>query len=355
MLDIIKQLLDKDLVTEDTRAEIQEAWDQKLLEVKEEAKTEVREEFAKRYEHDKSVMVEAMDRLVNESLKKEIAEFVEDRKQLAAQRVMYKKGVKPHMEMLQKFITKQLANEMAELQQDRKQMAEQIKTLESFVTSSLAKELNEFETDKRSVVETRVKLVKEAKEKFAEIRNAFIKKASKIVEQVVSENITKEMTQFKEDIKTARENNFGRKIFEAYASEYLSSYLNETSEVRKMQKQLAEAQAQISEKSKLYESTKIEKDKIEARHRRDKVLNEMLQPLSGDKKEVMSNLLETVQTDNLKTAFNKYLPHVMKDARKSSIISESKTESTGNKPQATAQARQQDEDVINIRKLAGIK
>lgn len=93
MLDIIKQLLDKDLVTEDTRAEIQEAWDSKISEVKEEAKTEVREEFAKRYEHDKSVMVEAMDRLVNESLKKEVSEFVEDRKQLAAQRVMYKRAL----------------------------------------------------------------------------------------------------------------------------------------------------------------------------------------------------------------------------------------------------------------------
>ena len=172
---------------------------------------------------------------------------------------------------------------------------------------------------------------------------------------MVSENITKEMTQFKEDIKTARENNFGRKIFEAYASEYLTSYLNETSEVRKMQKQLAEAQAQIDEKSKLYESTRIEKDKIESRHRRDKILNEMLQPLSGDKKEVMSNLLETVQTDNLKTAFNKYLPHVMKDARKSTIISESKTETTGDKPKASTQAKQTDEDVVNIRKLAGIK
>ena len=68
MLDIIKQLLDKDLVTEDTRAEIQEAWDSKISEVKEEAKTEVREEFAKRYEHDKSVMVEAMDPLVNVSI-----------------------------------------------------------------------------------------------------------------------------------------------------------------------------------------------------------------------------------------------------------------------------------------------
>ena len=353
MLDVIKQLLDKDLVNEETRAEIQEAWDQKLSEVKEEAKTEVREEFAQRYEHDKSVMVEAMDRLTNEALKKEIAEFVEDRKQLAAQRVMYKRGVKPHMEMLQKFITKQLAKEMTELQNDRKSAAEQIKTLEAFVTKSLAKELNEFESDKKSVVETRVKLVKEAKEKFAEIRNAFIKKASKIVEQVVSENITKEMTQFKDDIKVARENNFGRKIFEAYTSEYLTSYLHETSEIRKLQSKLNEAEGKISETSKLLESEKIQKSKIENRHKRDRVLNEMLQPLSGDKKDVMSNLLETVQTDNLKTAFNKYLPHVMKDTKKASIISESRTESTGDK-KAKPQAKEQDEDVVDIRKLAGI-
>ena len=353
MLDVIKQLLDKDLVNEETRASIEEAWESKLAEVKEEAKTEVREEFAKRYEHDKSVIVEAMDRLTNEALKKEIAEFVEDRKQLAAQRVMYKRGVKPHMEMLQKFITKQLAKEMTELQNDRKSAAQQIKTLEAFVTKSLAKELNEFESDKKSVVETRVKLVKEAKEKFAEIRNAFIKKASKIVEQVVSENITKEMTQFKDDIKVARENNFGRKIFEAYTSEYLTSYLHETSEIRKLQSKLAEAESKISETSKLLESEKIQKSKIENRHKRDRVLNEMLQPLSGDKKDVMSNLLETVQTDNLKTAFNKYLPHVMKDAKKASIISESRTESTGDK-KAKPQAKEQDEDVISIRKLAGI-
>ena len=345
MLDVIKQLLDKDLVTEETRQSIEEAWEQKLAEVKETAKTEVREEFAKRYEHDKSVMVEAMDRLTNEALKKEIAEFVEDRKQLAAQRVMYKRGIKPHMEMLQKFITKQLANEMAELHKDRTEAAEQIKTLETFVTSTLAKELNEFESDKRSVVETRVKLVKEAKEKFAEIRNAFIKKASKIVEQVVSENITKEMTQFKDDIKVARENNFGRKIFEAYTSEYLTSYLHETSEIRKLQSKLDEAE--------LLESEKIAKSKIENRHRRDKVLNEMLTPLSGDKKDVMSNLLETVQTDNLKTAFNKYLPHVMKDTKKASIISESRTEKTGDK-EAKPQAKETDADIIDVRKLAGI-
>ena len=111
MLDVIKQLLDKDLVTEDTRVAIEEAWESKLAEVKEEAKTEVREEFAKRYEHDKSQMVEAMDRMMTEGLQKEIAEFVEDRKQLAAERVNYKTSIAPHKEMLTKFVKESLAKE----------------------------------------------------------------------------------------------------------------------------------------------------------------------------------------------------------------------------------------------------
>ena len=42
------------------------------------------------------------------------------------------------------------------------------------------------------------------------------------------------------------------------------------------------------------------------------------------------------------------------DKYDTSIISESKPETTGNKPKPTTQANEPDEDVINIRKLAGI-
>ena len=75
MLDAIKPLLDSDLVNEDTKQEIQEAWEAKLSETKEEVRAELREEFARRYEHDKSVMVEALDRMVTENLTKELEEF----------------------------------------------------------------------------------------------------------------------------------------------------------------------------------------------------------------------------------------------------------------------------------------
>ena len=59
MLDAIKPLLDSDLINEETRTQIAEAWESKLTETKEKVRAELREEFAQRYEHDKSVMVEA--------------------------------------------------------------------------------------------------------------------------------------------------------------------------------------------------------------------------------------------------------------------------------------------------------
>ena len=45
---------------------------------------------------------------------------------------------------------------------------------------------------------------------------------------------------FRDDITAARENDFGRRIFESFANEYRSSYLNENSAVKDLQKEIAE-------------------------------------------------------------------------------------------------------------------
>ena len=83
MLEVIKPLLDSDLVNEQTRNEIQEAWDAKLNEVREEVRAELREEFAGRYEHDKQTMVEAIDKMVTEKLSEELDQLVAEKKQHA--------------------------------------------------------------------------------------------------------------------------------------------------------------------------------------------------------------------------------------------------------------------------------
>ena len=83
MLDAIKPLLDSDLINEETRTQIEEAWESKLTETKEQVRAELREEFAQRYEHDKSVMVEALDRMVTDNLTAELTEFAEEKKALS--------------------------------------------------------------------------------------------------------------------------------------------------------------------------------------------------------------------------------------------------------------------------------
>ena len=75
MFDAIKPLLESGLINEEIGQELNEAWDSKLVEAREQVRTELREEFAIRYEHDRIVMVEALDKMVTEGLSSEIVEF----------------------------------------------------------------------------------------------------------------------------------------------------------------------------------------------------------------------------------------------------------------------------------------
>jgi len=61
MAEALKELLESDLLDENTKASIQEAWEKNLVEAREAVAVELREEFATRYENDKNQLVEAMD------------------------------------------------------------------------------------------------------------------------------------------------------------------------------------------------------------------------------------------------------------------------------------------------------
>jgi len=90
MIDAISKLVESGAISEDVQKSISEAWDSKVKENRESVSAELREEFAKRYEHDKGVMVESLDKMIKEGLAKEIAEFKEDKELLAKERVNYK-------------------------------------------------------------------------------------------------------------------------------------------------------------------------------------------------------------------------------------------------------------------------
>jgi hypothetical protein len=90
MFDAIKPLLDSGIINEETRTAINEAWEAKLVEARDAIRAELREEMASRYTHDKQVMVEALDKMVTESLAAEIQEFASEKKAVVEDRVRVK-------------------------------------------------------------------------------------------------------------------------------------------------------------------------------------------------------------------------------------------------------------------------
>ena len=56
MLDALKSLFESNVISEQMRSELQEAWDAKVKENRIAATVELREEFAKKYEHVKCIM-----------------------------------------------------------------------------------------------------------------------------------------------------------------------------------------------------------------------------------------------------------------------------------------------------------
>jgi len=363
MIDALKTLFENDVVSEDIRAQIEEAWNAKIQENRLAVTAELREEFAQKYEHDKATMVEAIDAMVSEKLTAEVAEFVEDRAQLAEAKAKYAVAQRENADLLKGFVMEQLGKEINELHEDQVRMAENFAKLEEFVVEALAKEIAEFDIDKKDLAETKVRLIREGKEHINKVKAKFIERSAKMVSETVQNTLKNEITALKEDIDTARQNDFGRKLFEAFASEYTNSYLNEKSETAKLLKvvdvkdqQLAEAKAAADEAKALAESKEAEKMQLIESAERNKIMNELVGPLGKDQREIMTDLLESVQTKKLRESFDKYLPAVIDGktpAKQKAPLTEGK-EVTGNRENTNVSSKADDNNVVDIKRLAGI-
>ena len=395
----LEELLENDVLGPEVKTALQEAFDAKIKQ----SEAKLQEDYAARYANDKHQLVEAMDNMLNDTIRSELEEFAEDRAALIAQKTKLSKEtlaakriaeakVAKHTKLLNAFISKQLKEEVSEFVSDRKTLESQrrkmareveairesakkstqnrISKLEGFVVKKLSEEIAEFETDKKALIEQRAKLAAEGKKKINETKAAFVQKATSTLDKTLNEVIRNELVQWRDDIKVARENNFGRRIFEAVASEYMASYLSEGSQVKKLQRQLAESQSriveakkQINEKQKLVESAAAQIKKANDRVQRNDIMKEMLAPLNRDKKAIMEEMLQDIKTSNLKEAFNRYLPTVMNGEATGAIrqkLSENATKNsvafTGDRPNKLSEAVRDEgsNDMNKILYLAGI-
>jgi methionine synthase I (cobalamin-dependent) len=364
MLDFVKKLFEDNVISEELKSEIESAWQGRIEENREQVTAQLREEFAQKYEHDKSALVEAVESMLADRLSAELSELAEDRQGLIEARARYTEKMTQDSQAMESFVMNNLRKEIAELHEDRQKVAANVAQLESFIVDALAKEIAEFHSDKKDLAETKVKLVRESKAKFEQVKKDFIARSAQVVSETVSKGLKSEMNQLREDIESARRNDFGRRIFESFASEFAASHLNEKSETAKLLKvveqktqELEEAAKIVAETQKLVESRESELRIAKDQMTRKEVMSELLGPLGGDKRTVMKELLESVQTDKLRTAYDKYLPSVMNGG--STPVRKALTEGkeiTGDKQQAQTQSgEEKTAEIFDIRRLAGLK
>ena len=365
MFDAIKPLLESGLINEDIGAQLNEAWEVKLDEARQQVRAELHEEFAQRYEHDRIVMVEALDKMVTDSLSEEIEEFRSEKAAMNEDRVQGQLKLRESATKFNNFMVTKLAEEIKELRSDRIVAKESQQKLEQFIVHALAREIKEFAQDKQAVVEAKVKLVAEGRKQLERLKARFVSESAKKLSVAVAGQLKGEMSQLKEDIKVAKENNFGRRIFESFASEFSVTHLSEKQETRKLmsalankEAQLAESQKEIDNTKKLVESKEREVRIIKESNLRQKTMNDLLSTLNEEKASVMQNLLESVQTPRLQHAFDKYLPAVLNTGatkKPKAPLSESVQVLTGDKQTVKQEVdMEQRDNVIDIKRLAGL-
>ena len=400
MKDALTELLESELLGEDVKTALQEAFDNKIKQTE----TELQETYAARYQHDKAVLVEAMNTMLTEAVQKEVQDFHKDKQSLSEQRVkltretlrnkkIYETKLRKQTAILNEFVVRQLKKEVADFRTDRNQlvmerknmtkklhvmestqktqMSDQIAKLETFVLQQLSEELTAFESEKAALVEQRVKMLAEGREKIRESQASFVKRATQTLDKTLNEVIRTELSQWRSDIRAARENNFGRRIFEAVAAEYMASYLSESSEIKKLEKQLQESRneikkvkQQVLEKTQLVESVKRSELQAKDRARRIEIMTELTAPLAREKKTIMVEMLQNTKTGDLKEAFNRYLPAVVNGPATNTGPRElienvqTRTVATGNRSKRLVESSAEDQSIQNdlaeILHLAGL-
>lgn len=201
MEELLNKIFQSEVLTEDSKKELKDAFTQALEEAKTEARTQAeiqaKAEIAEQFIADKEALVEAIDTKIEEALANELAELEDDILRFRDQEVEY-------------------ANKL---------------------------------------VEARTELAGVVKQDMAELVEA--------LDQFLEARLTAEVKELKEDIEEQKKLQFGQKIFESFAREFKQKFLNEDETVLALDEaktQLGDAQTKLSEAHKELKSIKREKE-----------------------------------------------------------------------------------------------
>ena len=292
-------------------------------------------------------MDEILQKLLNSELLSEEAR-AEISTQWTASVEQYKTTVREEVTLtVRGEIAEQWANERDSL----------IENVETFVAKKLEEEIEELRHD----IERFRDLEAEYAEKIVEEKHAMAETLSEELDQLVDKmdaffdlRLSEEFKELREDLEVVKQNEFGRKIFEAFATEFNGSYIDEDS----IQSKLQAAVAKLDDA----QSTIAQLEESQSKMVRESKLEKILAPLQGKKREQMSFVLQNVETSRLEEAYNHFIGRVLKEEQAPAVRQEADAKSqskltesvvvTGEDP-APAKTVASDK-FSQLRKLAGM-
>lgn len=240
-----------------------------------------------------------------------------------------------------------------------------VENVEAFVAKKLEEEVAELKAD----IDRFRDLEAEFAEKIVEEKHSMAAKLSADLDQLIDKmdaffeiRLEEEFKELREDLEVVKQNDFGRRIFEAFVSEFNKSYVDEES----VQTQLVKAIAKVEEAAKTIKSLEEANTKMV----REAKLEKILAPLQGKKREQMAFVLANVETARLEESYNYFIGRVLKEDAAPAATAPAKPEAdkpivtesvtsvvTGDEsvetPAKQAEPAKQDK-YLQLKKLAGI-
>lgn len=290
MDEILKKLLQSELLSEETKAEISEQWTTSVesfkTQVREEVSADVRLELGKQWISEREELVNKVDSFITEALEREVSELKDD--------------IEGYRDLQVEYAEK--------LVEEKQKIAE-----------GVAQELDEL-VDKIDA--------------FFEVR------------------LTAEIDELREDLDIVKQNEFGRKIYEAFASTY-SQVADEDS----VQNQLVVAEAKLADVETQLKSLSEERNKMVREAKMDQVLSS----LTGTKREQMAMVLRNVETSKLEESYKSFIGRILKEEKAPvAALNEGKIEKkttvvTGEPTVTGVPANPVNEALTEFRRIAGLK
>lgn len=307
----LDKFLNESSLSDEAKKLIQEAWNEEKANVA----AEMREEMKGRYQEDLARLTEGLDKMMTVVISEQMSDVYTEKHKLVEDRVKLRKTLGNFSD----FANTVLAEEVKSMRQERKHINESLNKFMGFSNHILAEELKDFHDEKRQLVESRVKLIAEGSKQILEARTNFIKRTAESAANYIAETTEKNLSVLKSELVEAKQNMFGRKIFEAFANEFYSKQYNESTILRELNESIKSKENEaISSKLALQEAQNkaISAERkiriMEDKHTRNTIIAELSKPLTVQQKQIMESLLAATPTEKLKEDFNKYHKSVLK-------------------------------------------